>query len=248
MAEGHSPEVTAAPALQGLAVPADRVGQLAAARGLPVWPEPVSVAAAGPPPRVLLLLGPAAPALSPLLWQPPHAAWIDVAELGDEAVIGLIVSAESCSLFCSVSSAKAHQLPLAYGLANAVAARRPISSTTRNDIELALHEAITNALIHGNLEIAGLSDLSVAALERFARGVADRVADPHYAARRIEISCRIADNVATFEIGDQGPGFVPVRGRDDAASGRGLALIAALTLSYQLLDGGRRICMKLALS
>jgi len=260
MGEGLSPVLPRAPALHGLALPPDRVGQLAAARGFPVWPAaPLAPAASLPPAslslpqaaphaRVIVLLGSTSSAIPPSLWQPPHAAWIDTTGLDDQAVLNLIDLTESHSLYCSVTSASAHQLPLASGLVMALDGRWELSQTSRNDIELALHEAITNALIHGNLEIDGLRDLSVAALEQFADGLAGRVSDPAYAGRRIEISCRIAEEVATFEIVDQGPGFVPIGGSDSAAGGRGLALIEALSLSYQLLDGGRRIRMRLALT
>ena len=65
---------------------------------------------------------------------------------------------------------------------------------------------------------------------------------------RQDLRSRVADAVATVEIADQGPGFVPTGSSNSAAGGRGLALIEALSSSFQLLEGGRRICMRLALT
>jgi len=249
MGDAHTPLVPTTTALCGLTLPPARVGQLASASGLPVWQEsPGPPSCPDPGLRVVVLFGSTPPVMPPPLWFPPRSAWIDVADLGDQEALHLIHVAESCSLYCSVTSASVQRLPLARGLACAIAARWPLAETARSDIELVLHEGITNALIHGNLEIGGLRDLSVVALDRFAHEVAGRVTDPRYATRRVEIICRVADGVATVEIADQGPGFVPTDSSNSAAGGRGLALIEALSLSFRLLDGGRRICMRLALT
>src|SRR5882724_9378872 len=50
---------------------------------------------------------------------------------------------------------------------------------------LALHEALTNAVVHGNLEMT--SELKERDDDAFARVLAERTADPHYSARHVVI-------------------------------------------------------------
>src|SRR6516164_2240557 len=54
-----------------------------------------------------------------------------------------------------------------------------------NKLMLALHEALTNSIVHGNLELT--SDLKEHSDTAFAEALAERAADPHYSTRPVEV-------------------------------------------------------------
>jgi anti-sigma regulatory factor (Ser/Thr protein kinase) len=97
-------------------------------------------------------------------------------------------------------------------------------------VGVALEEALSNAMIHGNLEIS--SDLRTRDDGAYEEAIRTRQTAPEYRDRRIHVRCRFTPAVARFEIADQGPGFDVSRVPDpnDPAnflkpSGRGLLLI-----------------------
>lgn len=232
-----------AAAIHSQGVAADRLERLAAGCGLPRWDG-----AAGSDVRVLALLAGPAPGEDAGQWLPPFAAWIEIDELSDEAVGVLLGEARDADLFASLTTATANRLHLAGRLVAAVHARRRLSDAQRDDIELALHEAISNALVHGNLQIEGMKGLSVAALDRFSAEISTRMADRAFAGRRIEVSCVLEPSAAVIEVIDQGTGYERTDREGNAgASGRGLDLITALTEACEVLDRGRRIRMRFAL-
>lgn len=75
------------------------------------------------------------------------------------------------------------------------------------NIGLCLHEALVNAIIHGNLEIS--STVKNENPEKFETLIKEREADPVYADREVVIRCEITSDHLTFEIKDEGKGFDP---------------------------------------
>ncbi|MDY0092737.1 MAG: response regulator [Candidatus Vecturithrix sp.] len=75
------------------------------------------------------------------------------------------------------------------------------------NIGLCLHEALVNAIIHGNLEIS--SAIKNENPEKFELLVKEREASPEYAEREVIIRCEITAEQVTFEIQDEGKGFDP---------------------------------------
>ncbi|MGQ9372035.1 ATP-binding protein, partial [Azospirillum sp. A39] len=142
----------------------------------------------------------------------------------------------------------ANRLPLAARLAAALAARHPPAGPRGGDLELALHEAVANAIIHGNLQVESVQDAGVAALDRFSAALAARLADPAFAGRRVVVRAWLEARGVVVEVADDGAGFTaPPPRHPAAAAGRGLALIGAVASAHELLDGGRRIRMRFAL-
>ncbi len=97
-------------------------------------------------------------------------------------------------------------------------------------VGVALQEALTNALFHGNLEIS--SDLRQEDERRFYDEVEVRRGLEPYASRHIQVIIRVDHCAATFMITDEGPGFdtsrfdQPISHKDLVRiSGRGLLLI-----------------------
>lgn len=117
-------------------------------------------------------------------------------------------------------------------------------------ITIALSEALTNAIIHGNLGIS--SELKENGDDEFARIVADRCADPARASQVVDIQASYDSHCARWAIHDQGSGFdadAALRRLDESEldifkpSGRGLLLIRAFTDEMHYEDGGRRLLM-----
>lgn len=233
-------------------LPPDRGDRLGQALGLHPADGP---AGSGP---LALLLTDRTTADAESLWLPPVAAWVEPVA-GDEdggGLAELLAEASGTDLYVNLTTATAHDLQLGGRLLAAIGARHPLSGHRRDDIELALHEAVSNALVHGNLGVSGMKELSTQELERFSRDLGDGLADPVLAARRIAIAVRIdppqdaSENgraVATVEITDQGAGFVPRRCERAGASGRGLDLIASIADGLEIEDGGRRIRLRFRL-
>jgi len=197
---------------------------------------------------VLVLVGSADAAEAPECWARPFAAWIETGGiLSDADLANAVERSRRADLYAFVTTATANQLHLAGRILQAITARRTLAGAQRDDMELALHEAISNAVVHGNLQVEGMKGLSVAALERFSHDLAERMADPAYANRRVEVAVWLEADAVTVEVADEGSGFARPEHIDYGASGRGLDLIAAIAEEIQLLDGGRRIRMRFPL-
>lgn len=234
-------------------LPPDRLDRLALALRLSPMQAP-----AGPAPLAVLLAGDGtAVPESDALWLPPVAAWIEPpagtgASDASARLAALMAEAEASDLYLNLTTATAHDLQLGGRLLAALSARHPLEGDRRDDVELALHEAVSNALVHGNLGVAGMKELSAQELERFSRDLGDRLADPVLASRRIVVTLRIdpAEDgrpLATVEIADEGAGFNPGPRASSGASGRGLDLIGTIADGLTLEDGGRRIRMRFRL-
>lgn len=72
-------------------------------------------------------------------------------------------------------------------------------------LNLCLHEALINAVIHGNLEIP--SELKAESDEKFDALVREREANPAFSSRQVQIKCQVTTEGLTFEIQDEGRGF-----------------------------------------
>lgn len=117
---------------------------------------------------------------------------------------------------------------------------------------VALQEALTNAIVHGNLEIP--SSLKEQGDSAFAQLLAARAADPAYAQRVVDIFVDYDGQRCQWAITDQGPGFdvetVLARCLAESpevslASGRGILLMRAFMDEVRYEAGGRRVILTL---
>ncbi|WP_247870868.1 ATP-binding protein [Azospirillum sp. TSO5] len=239
-------------------MPAERLARLAQALGLAPVAEP-----AGPAALAVLLTGSDPGRNADELWLPPVAAWIEPPDGSDAAgLVPLLTEAAGNDLYLNLTTATAHDLQLGGRLLAALNARHRLDGDRRDDLELALHEAVSNALVHGNLGVSGMKELSAQELERFSRDLGDRLADPTLAARRIVIALRIdpAEDgpaqdgraqdgraLATVEVTDEGEGFTPGPRTSSGASGRGLDLIGNIAEELEIANGGRSIRLRFRL-
>jgi anti-sigma regulatory factor (Ser/Thr protein kinase) len=117
---------------------------------------------------------------------------------------------------------------------------------------VALHEALTNAVVHGNLEVS--SALKEQDSDAFARALAQRSADVTYANRTVDVFVDYDGQRCQWAITDQGPGFdveavVRRAASDDPemllASGRGILLMRSFMDDLRYEAGGRRVILTL---
>jgi anti-sigma regulatory factor (Ser/Thr protein kinase) len=122
-----------------------------------------------------------------------------------------------------------------------------------NKLMLALQEALTNSIVHGNLELS--SDLKEQSDNAFAEALAVRSVDPHYGTRTVEVRIDYNGERCRWTFTDQGKGFDVERALARAAnpdpemllsSGRGILLMRAFLDDVRYEAGGRRVVLTLA--
>jgi anti-sigma regulatory factor (Ser/Thr protein kinase) len=119
-------------------------------------------------------------------------------------------------------------------------------------VELALHEALTNSVVHGNLEIS--SKLKEDEGDAFARALAERAGNPEYCNRSVTIGVDYDGERCRWSLTDEGQGFdveAVLRGLQrtaenlEAPSGRGILMMQAFLDEVRYEAGGRQVVMSL---
>ena len=123
-----------------------------------------------------------------------------------------------------------------------------IDDRDRMRIQVALEEALLNAIIHGNLEVhSGLRELEG---DVFEHSISERKYLMPFCRRRVTLIAEYNHEGAKFVIRDEGPGFNVEKVRnpteDDAialASGRGILLMRSFMDSLEYSDRGNEVTM-----
>jgi CheY-like chemotaxis protein len=116
------------------------------------------------------------------------------------------------------------------------------------NLDVALEEALSNAVIHGSLQLTDEYVKNRQDREAFEEAYAARRADSRFAARTVHVAVRITTTEATFTIEDKGAGFDPaalaaVQTSIQGVQGRGLMLIRLFMDEIAHENGGRRLRM-----
>ncbi len=118
----------------------------------------------------------------------------------------------------------------------------------RARIGMALEEALTNALYHGNLEVS--SKLRQQSINHYYAVAGERRAQSPYRERRIHITETMTTDTATFTIRDEGPGFDVSKLDEEpdpenlmAVSGRGIMLMQAFMDDVIYNDSGNEVTL-----
>jgi CheY-like chemotaxis protein/anti-sigma regulatory factor (Ser/Thr protein kinase) len=115
-------------------------------------------------------------------------------------------------------------------------------------LSVALEEALTNAIIHGNLEVS--SKLREQADGSYERLIARRQRQRRYAGRRVRVGCHIDRYLARITVRDEGPGFDVTALPDPRdpehlalASGRGVLLMRTFMDEVTYNDVGNEVIL-----
>lgn len=116
-------------------------------------------------------------------------------------------------------------------------------------VELALAEALGNSIIHGNLGLQSDLRHSLAGLVEFNNRLAQRLADPTLAARRVVVTAVPENTGVRITVTDDGDGFDIERELHKpvevaAKSGRGLGLIRKVSSRIEGSNDGRTLTMR----
>lgn len=240
--------------LTGVDVPQERLDAIAAVSNLTcqciardrIAPDAAPDAETDPA-RILCLLGPGTDLAQPVLWSRGVIGWVELGTLGNAALAALLRRAATAACYVSLTTATAHGIPLAAVITAVLANGQGIKADALTDVEMALHEAISNGLIHGNLQVNGMGSLDVGALDQFSNVLAARLGSPEFAGRRLEILCQRDVTSLTIEVADEGPGYQSTPSLPRGPSGRGLKMIGSVTDTFKVMEGGRRIWMRFTL-
>jgi anti-sigma regulatory factor (Ser/Thr protein kinase) len=181
---------------------------------------------------------------------PPFSGFLDI---GLGGMTGRAAEAAASGGLClSLSTAAAYAVEPAQLVGEVVRRRFGLMGTLPEMVELAVAEALANAVIHGNLEIRSDLRATFDGFQQFSALLTERLGDPAMAARRVDMTLAV-DPVEGLivTVTDQGPGFDIQRELTKpvdagAKSGRGLALIRKMARSIAGSDGGRTLAMTFA--
>lgn len=167
-------------------------------------------------------------------------------ELGDDSDLPasvLPLLAGPPGLHVSLSTATCFSLDLAPLLCTAMVARGWLPAGRRSDVEICVHEAVSNAIVHGNLDIHQGPSAEVGAFDGFFRSIHARLADRDHASRRVTVEAVAGPEMLCITIRDEGrghAGLVPTAvERLEAKSGRGIRIMGELADRVTFTEGGR---------
>ena len=142
-----------------------------------------------------------------------------------------------------VTTRTAFTMDLGAIIADAVIGRGWMPGERRVDLLVALREAMANALLHGNLQLASADQATPDQFLAHAARLTQRLADPAFGDRPLAV--RVADLGGVLEIvvEDYGTGFdveacLSAIGRP--STGNGLALMRSRCQDVRYEEGGRR--------
>ncbi len=158
----------------------------------------------------------------------------------------LLSTLERHGLYMALSTKTAYSTEPAHFFCEALADRLGLTATQRDHVELALHEALANGLLHGNLEVSSAERQTLEGFRRYCREIEAQLQDPLFAGRRIEVSAVCDASSLTVTVSDNGAGYDEAPSSDDPLkkSGRGLRLMHEMADQVTIADKGRIVSMR----
>jgi sigma-B regulation protein RsbU (phosphoserine phosphatase) len=178
---------------------------------------------------------------------PPYSGFIEIGALGVSDVgAACLEAAEQGGLSLSLSAAGAWACCAAHLLGGAVS-RRFGGTRDWEAIDHCLSEAVTNAIIHGSMDVkSGLRE-TPEGLASYAEAIQQALGDPARAGKRVEVTVvPLPGGEVQITVYDRGNGFdfdaaLRREAVPGAKHGRGLALIRKVARSVTSRDGGRTL-------
>ncbi|PPQ26232.1 hypothetical protein CCS01_30920 [Rhodopila globiformis] len=135
--------------------------------------------------------------------------------------LGLVVTARSAFMY-----------PIAKVFVAALAQRLPLCPGQKDQIHIALHEAVGNAVLHGNLGVGSDPFDSPAGLAAMRHMIDSRLASDCLGLSGIRLDAGWTATFLTIAVRDSGRGFQPTHDQrpsgETSCSGRGLFILHAL--------------------
>lgn len=173
------------------------------------------------------------------------SAYVELGDDGDLPPGVLALLARSSCLHLSLSTATCFSLDLAPLLCGAMVSRGWLSADRRPEAEICLHEAISNAIVHGNLDVHQGPSADAGAFDGFFRAIQARLTDRDHASRRVTVEVVADPDMLCLTIRDEGrghPGHVPTAVEQlEAKSGRGIRIMGELADRVTFTEGGRAV-------
>ena len=247
--------------LTGIGNGEKRLRELAAELSLPLWPSEakpfvtVETLAKGFPPKLIIGVPKATPQDEiDNFTSTPVKYFIDTilpASRIQEFIEEVAKDTSSKEMTFLLSNETVYYKDAAMTFVNSLIRRGILNPDAKDDIRISLHEAMVNALIHGNLNLSSSNRDTAYDLEKYFIEVERRVNSDFYNDRGIEIITTWNNKNLQIRIINDGKGFhgsvlttLPDR---KAKSGRGLLLIAMVADSCVLDRNGREIVISFEL-
>lgn len=196
---------------------------------------------------VVLLGGITADILASALRQ-PHRAFVEFGGPADGLPERLLPRPAAEGFCLSVRTATAFGIESARLVCEALCQRGALPEAMRFPVEIALHEVVANAILHGNLGIESALKANPEQYESFCEQLQARLADPDRRERWIDIRAAWNDRHLEIAVADEGQGYAvgstPRSADHDGSFGRGLGIVRDAAAEITVSDGGRRTVLR----
>ncbi len=178
---------------------------------------------------------------------PPYSGFIEIGANGVSDVGAACLDAVEQGGLCLSLTVAGAWACCASALLQSAVTKRLGGDRDWEAVELCLSEAITNAIVHGGLGVESVLRETPEGLADYGQRVHERLNDPVYARKRIEVTViPLPGGALQITVYDRGDGFdlkaalarSPAPG---AKHGRGLMLINKVARSVASMDGGRTL-------
>ena len=151
-------------------------------------------------------------------------------------------------LYLSLLTPTAYTLQVAAIFTQELLSRLCFAHERQWDLQTSLQEGLTNAIVHGNLEIGQTFGPSLASMRGLEELIKERLAAPDYASRRIRLHATWDDKRLAVSILNEGDGYDPralhLKSRSDTApTGRGFLIMGECCDQIAVRDRGRCIVL-----
>lgn len=154
-------------------------------------------------------------------------------------------------LSLSLTTVTAYHACVARTFVAALAPRCPLHAALQDRAETALQEAVSNAILHGNLGLPSISDASLEGLAAHDRRIEQKLRLDEFRRRQVFVAAYWFDASLLFCVGDEGKGCLPAvalpaQTPTTAPSGRGRWLLDEMSDGIDLSEQGRCTWLRFA--
>lgn len=146
----------------------------------------------------------------------------------------------------SLRSDTAYGGDIGLAFAEALASRLVEADDDDFDLAFVIQEMLSNALLHGNLEVGGIDSPDGGGLEGYGERLDAALADPERAARKVQLSASLVADRLEIAVEDDGPGFDPSEPHPASRRPHGLSILEGMVAELRIEEGGRRAVASLS--